>query len=70
MTNSSEDNLKRKRELELELNDIIPKLEELLKLQSLNYEPYREGQTKAAIRALLNIKGLKNLKSFHKGDAK
>jgi len=63
-----EQRLKRKQVIELELDGIIIKLEELLKLQSLNYEPYKESQTKTAIRALLNIRGFKNLKSFHKGD--
>jgi hypothetical protein len=70
MNQEAEQRLKRKYELELELDSMIVKLEELLKLQSLNYEPYHERQTKAAIRSLLNIRGIKNLKAFHKGDPK
>lgn len=61
---------KRKQVLESELDDMIVKLEELLHLQSLNYEPYHEKRTKAAIRALLDIRGIKNLKAFHVGDKK
>jgi hypothetical protein len=61
--------IERKRELELELDDMIVKLEELLHLQSLNYEPYKEKQTKLVIRSLLNIRGFVSLKAFHKGDA-
>ena len=70
MNREAEQRLKRKHELELELDSMIVKLEELLKLQSLNYELYHERQTKAAIRSLLNIRGIKNLKAFHKGDPK
>ena len=61
--------LYRKQELELWLDGVIIRLEELLRLQELNYEPYKEKQTKIAIRALLNIRGFKSSKSFHKGDA-
>lgn len=59
--------LDRKIELELQLDVMIVKLQELLKLQEANYEPYKERQTKQAIRALLNIRGFTNLKSFNKG---
>jgi hypothetical protein len=70
MNQEAEQRLKRKYELELELDSMIVKLEELLKLQSLNYEPSKEKYTKRAIRALLDIRGFTNLKSFHKGDPK
>ena len=56
---SSEDNFKRKVQIEQQLDGIIDLLRELLKCQKLNYEPYKEKQTKLAIRALLNIRGLK-----------
>lgn len=59
--------LERKYEIERDLDNMIVKLQELLKLQELNYEPYKERQTKQAIRALLNIRGFTNLKSFNKG---
>ena len=58
----------KKLELERQLDSMIDQLRELLKLQQRNYEPYNEKQTKIAIRALLNIRGFKNLKSFHYGD--
>ena len=64
----SSKHLERKYQIERELDDMIIKLEELLNLQELNYEPYKERQTKTAIRALLNIRGFRNLKSFHKGE--
>jgi len=57
-----------KNSLERDLDGIIQHLEQLLNLQKQNYEPYKERQTKAAIRALLNIRGFTNLKSFHEGD--
>ena len=61
-------NLERKYEIEKQLDTFIPILEELEKLQNLNFEPYKMEQTGKAIKALLNIRGFKNLKSFHKGD--
>jgi hypothetical protein len=55
---------KRKQEIEYkELDNMIITLNELLHLQKLNYEPYKERQTKIAIRALLNIRGFKSIKS-------
>ena len=60
------ENLERKQNLETQLYGIIELLEELLKLQEYNYEPYKEQQTKLAIRALLNIVGLKSLKVLHR----
>jgi len=52
-------NIMKKQNLELQLDGIIDLLRELLELQKGNYEPYKEKQTKIAIRALLNIRGLK-----------
>ena len=57
-----------KRKYERNLDNTVKDLEQLLKYQEMNYEPYNEKQTKIAIRALLNIRGFKNLKSFHYGD--
>ena len=57
-----------KQQYERNLDNIVRDLEQLLKYQEMNYEPYNERQTKIAIRALLNIRGFKNLKSFHYGD--
>ena len=57
-----------KQKYERNLDNIVRDLEQLLKYQEMNYEPYNEKQTKIAIRALLNIRGFKNLKSFHYGD--
>ena len=65
---TAQDNLRRKAEYEHGLDNMIVQLESLLHLQKLNYEPYNEKQTKIAIRALLNIRGIKNLKAFHVGD--
>ena len=65
MTNQD---LEHKRQLERQLDQIIPQLEQLLHYQKLNYEPYKEKRTKFAIRALLDIRGIKNLKAFHYGD--
>ncbi len=56
---SSEDNFKRKVQIEQQLDGMIDLLRELLKCQKAGYEPYNEKQTKLAIRALLNIRGLK-----------
>jgi len=55
----TDQNIIKKQNLELQLDGIIDLLRELLNLQQLNYEPYKEKQTKIAIRALLNIRGLK-----------
>ena len=57
--------LTQKRKIEDQLFDMIETLETLLDLQQMNYEPYKEQQTKLAIRALLNIVGLKSLKVLH-----
>ena len=57
-----------KQQYERNLDNVVRDLEQLLKYQEMNYEPYNERQTKIAIRALLNIRGFKNLKSFHYGD--
>lgn len=62
--------LERKHDLEQELDTMIVKLEELLDLQEQNYEPNKCVHTKTAIRSLLKIRGIKNLKAFHKGDQK
>lgn len=62
--------LERKHDLEQELDTMIVKLEELLDLQEQNYEPNKWVHTKTAIRSLLKIRGIKNLKAFHKGDQK
>ena len=58
-TNTAQERFNRKQNLESQLDGIIELLRELRKLQSLNYEPYEEKQTKLAIRALLNIRGLR-----------
>jgi len=68
MNLTQETNFRTKVMLEQNLDTIIIQLEELLRLQQLSYEPYKERQTKIAIRALLNIRGIKNLKSFHVGE--
>ena len=57
-----------KQQYERNLDNVVRDLEQLLKYQEMNYEPYNERQTKIAMRALLNIRGFKNLKSFHYGD--
>lgn len=54
----------------MQLDGIIEHLEELQKYQEANYEPYAVKENKKAIRALLNIRGFKNLKSFHKSELK
>ena len=59
MTDTAQERFNRKQNLESQLDGIIELLRELRKLQSLNYEPYKEKQTKLAIRALLNIRGLR-----------
>jgi len=59
MIETLKESWERKQNLELQLDGIIDLLRELLDLQERNYEPYKEKQTKLAIRALLNIRGLK-----------
>jgi len=59
LTDTAQERFNRKQNLESQLDGIIELLRELRKLQSLNYEPYKEKQTKLAIRALLNIRGLR-----------
>jgi hypothetical protein len=56
---TAEDDFQRKINIEYQLDGIIDLLRQLLLLQKANYEPYKEKQTKLAIRALLNIRGLK-----------
>ena len=59
-------NIKRQEYYLFLVDSMIGILQDLLKLQQQNYEPYKEEQTKKAIRALLNIRGIKNLKAFNR----
>ena len=64
MIETLKESWERKQNLELQLDGIIDLLRELLDLQERNYEPYKEKQTKLAIRALLNIRGLKKWQKY------
>ena len=57
----------RMREIETSrIDDMIYTLDEYLHLLGRHtYDPYKEKQTKRAVRALLNIRGIKNLKVFN-----
>ena len=66
MTTLEQKRLKNHSRLVQDLDNIIIQLQQLLHYQKLNYEPYNEKQTKKAIRALLNIRGIKNLKAFNR----
>jgi len=64
ITDKQKQDLERKRYLIQDIDNMIIQLNELLILQHRNYEPYNEKQTKQAIRALLNIRGFKSIKSI------
>lgn len=46
------------------LDEIISKLLKIKEAHDFNYEPYNVKQLQRAIRAVLNVRGLKNIKAF------